>query len=352
MKTAVVLMNLGGPDGLQAVRPFLFNLFNDPAIIDLPQPFRWCLARIISGRRAPIAREIYEILGGSSPLLANTRQQADALESILDDEETSSRFKVFITMRYWHPFSNETAAAVKAWGAEQVFLLPLYPQFSTTTSGSSIKDWYRAAGACGLKVPTTAMCCYPAQPGFVDAVAGALGQVLDNLAQETLPRVLFSAHGLPKKIVDNGDPYQWQVERSVDAVVASLARADLDWGLCYQSRVGRLEWIGPATEDEIMKAAGAARTIVVVPIAFVSEHSETLVELDVEYRDLAMENGAAAYHRVPTVADDGGFIAGLATLVRKALAYPQALCCGEGERICPASLNRCPLADRSPEEAR
>jgi ferrochelatase len=162
---------------------------------------------------------------------------------------------------------------------------------------------------------------------------------------------LFSAHGLPKKIVDKGDPYQWQVERSVDAVVASLARADLDWGLCYQSRVGPLEWIGPATEDEIVEAAGAARTIVVVPIAFVSEHSETLVELDVEYRDLAMENGAAGYHRVPTVADDRGFIAGLAKLVRDALAQPRAIGCGEGRRICPTTLRRCPLADRSLGEA-
>jgi ferrochelatase len=351
MKTAVVLMNLGGPDGLRAVRPFLFNLFNDPAIIDLPQPFRWCLARLISRRRAPIAREIYQVLGGSSPLLANTQRQADALQSILNDAETSARFKVFIAMRYWHPFSDETATAVEAWGAERVVLLPLYPQFSTTTSGSSIKDWYRAAGACGLKVRTTAMCCYPAQPGFVDAVAGALGQVLDELPREASPRVLFSAHGLPKKIVDKGDPYQWQVERSVDAVVASLARADLDWGLCYQSRVGPLEWIGPATEDEIVEAAGAARTIVVVPIAFVSEHSETLVELDVEYRDLAMENGAAGYHRVPTVADDRGFIAGLAKLVRDALAQPRAIGCGEGRRICPTTLRRCPLADRSLGEA-
>ncbi len=345
MRTAVVLMNLGGPDGQEAVQPFLFNLFSDPAIIGAPQPIRWCLAKLISTRRAPVAREIYELLGGRSPILPNTERQADALQAALADDNGDANFKVFISMRYWHPFADETAQAVKAWAAERVILLPLYPQYSTTTSGSSIGDWHRAAQACGLKAPTTAVCCYPTQDGFVKAASAALARVLDDLPDGASPRVLFSAHGLPKKIVEKGDPYQWQVEQSVAAVVADLGRDGLDWVTCYQSRVGPLEWIGPATEDEIANAATAGRTIVVVPIAFVSEHSETLVELDIEYEKLASEKGAAAYHRVATVNEDSNFIAGLKTLVRVAAAHecPEAkICRQDGKRLCPASFSRCP----------
>jgi ferrochelatase len=338
-------MNLGGPDGPESIRPFLFNLFNDPAIIGARQPVRWCLAQLISRRRAPVAREIYEVLGGGSPILANTQRQADALEAVLNREGGGGEFKVVIAMRYWHPFSDETAKTVKAWGAERVILLPLYPQFSTTTSESSIKDWHRAARACDLDAPTVAVCCYPAQAGFVAAVSGALARVLDDLPDGTSPRVLFSAHGLPKKIVDKGDPYQWQVEQSVAAVVSYLGRADLDWVTCYQSRVGPLEWIGPATEDEILRAAGEGRTIVVVPIAFVSEHSETLVELDVEYRELATGNGAASYHRVPTVGEDSAFIDGLAALVRTVQARSRAICREDDKRLCPTGLRRCPVLE-------
>lgn len=343
MKTAVVLMNLGGPDGPQAVQPFLFNLFNDPAIISAPQPIRWCLAKLISSRRAPVAREIYEILGGRSPILPNTERQADALQAALAGESGNTEFKIFISMRYWHPFSDETAQEVKIWGADRVVLLPLYPQFSATTSGSSVADWHRAAKACGLNAVTTPICCYPTHDGFVKAVSTALARVLDDLPDGASPRVLFSAHGLPKKIIAKGDPYQWQVEQSVAAVVADLGREDLDWVTCYQSRVGPLEWIGPATEDEIARAAAAGRTIVVVPIAFVSEHSETLVELDVEYRKLASEKGATAYHRVPTVNEDPSFIAGLAALVAKAYGSPKTVICRQdGKRLCPASFSRCP----------
>jgi len=173
-KTAVVLFNLGGPDRPGAVQPFLFNLFNDPAIIGAPGPLRWLLAQWISRRRAPLARKIYEEIGGASPLLANTEAQAKALEAALNAGAGDDRVRVFITMRYWHPMSGEVARAVEAYGPDQVVLLPLYPQFSTTTTGSSFTDWARAAAAAGLGAPTRSLCCYPTQTGFVTEVAGLL----------------------------------------------------------------------------------------------------------------------------------------------------------------------------------
>ena len=312
-KTAVVLFNLGGPDSLQAVQPFLFNLFNDPAIIRLPHPFRWLLAKLISSRRAPVACGIYEKMGGRSPILPQTEAQARALESALGGD-----FRVFIAMRYWHPFSEETARAVKDWGAERVVLLPLYPQFSTTTTASSFRDWRRAAQDVGLNVPTREIVQYETEPGFIAAQTALLRERLVEAESKGKVRLLFSAHGLPKKIVDAGDPYQKQVEASVAAVLAHLGRADLETQICYQSRVGPLEWIGPATDAEITRAALDRRVVVVVPIAFVSEHSETLVELDLEYAELAQHNGAAAYIRIPTVGVQPAFIAGLAALVRQA----------------------------------
>ncbi|MCH8001131.1 MAG: ferrochelatase [Proteobacteria bacterium] len=347
-RTAIVLFNLGGPDGPRAVRPFLFNLFNDPAIIGAPGPLRWLLAQGISRRRAPVTRRIYDELGGGSPLLANTEAQARALEAVLNAQTGGNaqtgdgEVKAFVAMRYWHPMSEETARAVKAYDPERVVLLPLYPQFSTTTTGSSIAAWAGAAARVGLEVPTRALCCYPTEPGFVAEVAGQLRSALAQAAGHGAPRVLFSAHGLPKKIVERGDPYQWQVERTVAAVVEALGQGDLDWRICYQSRVGPLEWIGPSTEAEIARAGRDGVALVVVPIAFVSEHSETLVELDIEYRRLAREAGVPVYIRAPTVGAGAAFIAGLADLVRQALADPRPLRSQAGGRLCPPSCSGCP----------
>ncbi len=348
VRTAIVLFNLGGPDGPRAVRPFLFNLFNDPAIIGAPGPLRWLLAQGISRRRAPGTRRIYDELGGGSPLLANTEVQARALETALNAQTEGNtqagdgEVKAFVAMRYWHPMSEETARAVKAYDPERVVLLPLYPQFSTTTTGSSIAAWAGAAARAGLEVPTRALCCYPTEPGFVAEVAGRLRSALAQAAGHGAPRVLFSAHGLPKKIVERGDPYQWQVERTVAAVVEALGQGDLDWRICYQSRVGPLEWIGPSTEAEIARAGRDGVALVVVPIAFVSEHSETLVELDIEYRRLAREAGVPVYVRAPTVGVGAAFIAGLADLVRQALADPRPLRSQAGGRLCPPSCSGCP----------
>ena len=344
-RVAVILFNLGGPDAPEAVRPFLFNLFNDPAIIRLPQPLRWLLARLISGRRAPIAREIYQHLGGRSPLLDLTRDQAAALVTALSTGDDEVR--AFIAMRYWHPMSDETAAAVAQFAPDEVVLLPLYPQFSTTTTGSSLDAWRRAAAHHGITVPSVAVGCYPTAQGMIAAQAAAIERVLTTLETDKPVRILFSAHGLPKKIVDAGDPYQWQIEQTTAAVIAALPGEDLDAVVCYQSKVGRLEWLAPSTDDEIRRAGQDGVALVVVPIAFVSEHSETLVELDIEYRHLAEACGVPRYERVPALGTDPGFIAVLAAMVTAARGG-QGVRCETGARLCPAKLTECACEGDAP----
>ncbi len=345
MSLAVVLFNLGGPDQASAVEPFLLNLFSDPAIIDLPGLLRRPLARLIAHRRAPVARAIYTKLGGGSPILENTRVQAQALEAQLEACGTAA--KVFVAMRYWHPFAAETARAVAALAPTRIVLLPLYPQYSTTTTASSLASWHDAASAAGLRCETHAVCCYPAERGFVLALAELIREKLDRWS-ERRPRLLFSAHGLPKKVIRRGDPYQWQAERTAAAVAAALAGAVEDWVVCYQSRVGPLEWIGPSTEEEIRRAGREHMPLMVVPIAFVSEHSETLVELDIEYRHVADAAGVPGYLRVPTVSAHRLFIEGLARLVEQALANPAPVQPDGGSRICPAEFGRCALSAPHP----
>lgn len=329
MKLAVVLFNLGGPDGLEAVEPFLRNLFQDPAILSLPAILRHPLARLIAGRRAPVAREIYARIGGRSPILEQTEAQARALEAALAMHET----RVFIAMRYWHPFTRETARQVAAWAPDHVVLLPLYPQFSTTTSQSSLRDWQQAAAATGLAVRATDVCCYPVLPGFIAAVAAAAKETLAKARQDVVYRWLFSAHGLPKRVIARGDPYQWQVEQTAAALVERMGISD--WTVCYQSRVGPLEWIGPATDAEIRRAGRDGKGVIVVPVAFVSEHSETLVELDMDYAALARSAGVPDYLRVPTVGVRQEFITGLRDLVLESLAG------GSRQRRCPVAFACC-----------
>ena len=347
-KLAIVLFNLGGPDRPEAVRPFLFNLFNDPSIMGVPNPLRWVLAQIISRRREKAAGPIYDLLGGGSPLLPNTEEQARALQDALED---LGNVKVFIAMRYWHPMAPETAAAVKQFGPDRIILLPLYPQWSTTTTASSARVWKQAATRVGLDQPTTLLCCYPTDRGFIGATAGLIRAALAEVTVQGKPRVLFSAHGLPKRVVQAGDPYQWQCERTAAAVVAELGVDDLDWVSCYQSRVGPLEWIGPSTDSEIRRAGKDGVPVVVVPLAFVSEHSETLVEIEIEYRHLADESGVPQFVRVPAVGVDPLFISGLAELVRRAVAAPGAVLSEAGGRLCPAAFRGCcqsqPVAERA-----
>lgn len=316
-RTVIVLFNLGGPDKPEAVEPFLRNLFSDPAIIRAPGPVRWLLARLISKRRAPVAREIYANLGGGSPILANTQAQATALAAALAD---LGELRVFIAMRYWHPRADTVAREVAAWKPSRVLLLPLYPQFSTTTTQSSFDEWRRAAAAAGLAAPTVSVRSYAEEPGFIEALAGAIRPKLAEARAAGRPRLLLSAHGLPKKIVAAGDPYQREVEATAAALKRALAdEPGLDAVVCYQSRVGPLEWIGPSTQSEVERAGQDRVPVVMAPIAFVSEHSETLVELDIELKHVAAAAGVPLYLRAPTVDVSAAFIAGLARLARKAL---------------------------------
>jgi protoporphyrin/coproporphyrin ferrochelatase len=342
-RVAIVLFNLGGPDSPEAIRPFLRNLFLDPAILRVPFFVRPFLARIIARARVAPATANYALLGGKSPLLQLTQQQAAALEAALSEMEA----KCFIAMRYWHPFVLEAARAVKAWRPDAVVLLPLYPHFSTTTTGSSLVAWRQAAARIGLAVETTTVCCYPIDPAFTAATA-ALVKVEYDRARAALDlavplRVLFSAHGLPEVIIQNGDPYQWQVEQTVAAVVRSWDEA-VDYRICYQSRATPQKWIGPSTDGEVERAAKDQTAVLVVPIAFVSEHTETLVELDVEYRDLAAKLGVPGYFRVPAQNADSGFIASLAGIVRRALTFGPGLCSAADGRICDPRQRACPLS--------
>jgi len=350
MRTAVVLFNLGGPDSLEAVRPFLFNLFRDPAIIDVRTPMRQMIAALIAWRRAPVAQEIYRQIGGRSPILPQTRAQADALQKELAGDTDLGEVNVFIAMRYWHPFVEETVKQVRAFAPDRIVLLPLYPQYSMTTTGSSLASWRKAAGKASLgekSVPTSSVCCYPVLDGLIASQADMISAALDEAATKGPPRLLFSAHGLPKKIIEKGDPYQWQVEQCAAAIVKKLERPDLDWRVCYQSRVGPLEWIGPATEAEIEQAGADRKALVIAPIAFVSEHSETLVELDIEYRAVADAAGVSTYVRVPAPGIDEQFITGLAGLVRSAggRGKRSTTACGlDGMRCCPTDRSQCAMS--------
>ena len=286
MKIAIILFNLGGPDSLEAVQPFLRNLFGDPAILRVPGFIRAPLANFLARRRAPTARAIYDKIGGSSPILGQTEAQARALEEALGSEH---EWRGYVCMRYWHPMTEAVVRSVERFKPDRIVLLPLYPQYSTATTESSFKAWNDTAT---FKVPTKVVKDYPTEPGFIAASAALLKEGLEQVGNAP-HRVLFSAHGLPERVIKAGDP--------------------------YQSRVGPLKWIGPSTDAEIARAGADKVAVVLYPLSFVSEHSETLVELDIEYRHLAEKVGVPNYIRVPTVGTHPLFIAGLARLVRDAL---------------------------------
>ena len=250
MKKAIILFNLGGPDKLENVEPFLFNLFYDPAILNLPKFLRYPLAKLISKRRAPIAKKIYQELGGSSPILKLTNDQSNSLEKMLNHQDKKNQYKCFIVMRCWNPRASKVISDVIAYKPEEVILLPLYPQYSAATSGSSIKEWNDICKKNKYSVKTSTICCYPTEKLFIKSHVQEIKKIINNLDNYKL---VFSAHGLPEKNIKKGDPYQWQVEQSVNKIVESLNLSNLDWILSYQSRVGPLKWIGPSTEDIIIE---------------------------------------------------------------------------------------------------
>ena len=224
---------------------------------------------------------------------------------------------------------------------DKIILLPLYPQYSTTTTASSFTAWEKEAQTQGLAVPTARICCYPTQKHFISAHVKAIQKLFFETSTETMPRILFSAHGLPEKIIAQGDPYAWQVERTAEAVVSLLGLPGLDYVVCYQSRVGPLKWIGPFTESEIRRAGKEKKPLMIVPIAFVSEHSETLVELDIEYKKLAQDNGVPTYTRIPALGAQDAFIDALADLCNE-VAQTGKICAHNGARFCSPEFRQCP----------
>lgn len=313
-RIAIVLLNLGGPDSLAAVEGFLFNLFSDPDIFKLPlarvtqRPF----ARLIARRRAPEAAHGYAAIGGASPLLANTERQARALQAALPAE----RYKVFVCMRYWHPLTEEVVDTLKREGFSRVLLLPLYPQYSTTTTGSSFNEFARQCKRLQYAPAIRRIERWHDRPRFIHAIAAAIERARAEFSEPHDVTLLFSAHGLPQKIVDAGDPYEREIQATYRAVCERLGWPDAT--LCYQSRVGPLKWLTPYTEDTIrQKAAAGAKQILVYPIAFVSDHIETLFELGMTYAELARSLGVREYRVVPALNDDPALIDTLRELVEE-----------------------------------
>jgi len=339
MKKAVILFNLGGPDKLENVEPFLFNLFNDPAILNLPSLLRYPLAKLISNRRAPTAKKIYEELGGSSPILKLTEKQSSALEKKLNIDDQNNEYKCFVVMRCWHPRAEVVIKDVINYNPNEIILMPLYPQYSAATSGSSIKEWNDICTKNSFKVKTSTICCYPTDENFVKAHKEEILKKIKNLENFKL---IFSAHGLPEKNIKKGDPYQWQVEQSVNKIVESLNIKDLDWILSYQSRVGPLKWIGPSTEDIIVENSKLEKHIVLVPIAFVSEHSETLVELDIEYKELADKNGCKNYSRIKALGTNENYIKAMSNLIINKQDYNFKRDLFPPKIQCPSQFKKCP----------
>lgn len=343
-KTAIVFFNLGGPDSKESIRPFLFNFFTDPNIIRVPYPLRWMIAQLIAWRRSKKeAGDSYGELGDKSPLLANSLEQVLATEDALNASKTGV-YKSFICMRYWHPMADEVVRAVADWNPDKIVLLPLYPQYSTTTTRSSYQEWVRAAKATGLNIPTKLVCCYPEDNGFVRASGENIRAMYDKAALETglKPRILMSAHGLPQDIVKDGDPYEWQCRKSAEAMIAATGIENPDWVMCFQSRVGPKKWLEPSTEHELERAAKDGVPVVVLPHAFTQEHVETLVEIEIEYREVADHLGVPGFYRVPTVGTHPDFIRGLADMVLAADNNP-AVAPNVGARICPAGFRRCAM---------
>lgn len=332
-KLAVVLFNLGGPDSPKAIKPFLYNLFKDPAIIPYTKWIRFPLAWLISRSRAIKAEKIYQHLGGRSPILGNTQNQAIALEKMLSVHLPEYESKVVIGMRYWHPFIQEAQEITQKFNPDHIVLLPLYPQFSGTTTGSSFGEWQKKASNCELTIG-----CYFDHPDFINSYTCLILDFLNNYPDKKNLRLLFSAHGLPQRNIEQGDPYQWQVEQTVGNILKSLEAQlpqKIDYSICYQSKVGKLEWIGPSLDDEMIRASQDRTGVLVVPISFVSEHSETLVELDIDFAQKARELNLPSYNRIPTVSEHPIFIQGLTNLVKEALDSKKR------ESFCPNEFTKC-----------
>ena len=317
-RIGVVLFQLGGPDSLDAVEPFLRNLFNDPNIFDFPLAgvTRPLLARAAARFRAPKARRNYIEIGGKSPLGEHTARQASKLEKKLRE---SIDARVFVAMRYWKPSSADAVEAVRQAQCGRLVLLPLYPQYSAVTTGSSLREWQRCAAEAALDLPAVAVDSYFDAPLYVDSVVGRLRQTLARFPADSRPHLVFSAHGLPVRLIENGDPYRRQIEETVRLVVET-GGFGLPHTLCYQSKVGPERWLQPALLPTLESLGrGGEQAALVIPIAFVSDHIETLSEIDIEARRAARSWGIRHFETMAGLNDSPGFIAALADRALRAL---------------------------------
>jgi protoporphyrin/coproporphyrin ferrochelatase len=330
-KIGVVLLQLGGPDSLAAVEPFLYNLFSDPDIIDFPgaRLARPVLARLMAASRAKKVQHGYAELGGKSPLVEWTLRQGRALEAALRhslDPGTDAR--VVVAMRYWHPLTEEAMAELVKADVAELVLLPLYPQYSKTTTGSSVNEWRRLLPSSPLAaLPSTLIDAYYEHPPYIEALVGLVNLTLARFPGPgtTYPRdvhLVFSAHGVPTAVIDSGDPYQKQVE-TTSRLVLERGRWDLPYTVCYQSRVGSGRWLQPSIHELIPQlGAAGTRNVLVIPISFVSDHIETLHEIDREVRKEAEQAGIQKFEMMPGLNDSAPFIRSLAELVLAAIAAP------------------------------
>lgn len=309
MKTAIVLLNLGGPDSLEAIEPFLYNLFSDKDIFKLPFGQK-LFAKIISNRRAPKVKHQYELIGGSSPINEYTEIQRSMLEEVL--RQTNSDIDVLVGMRYWKPLIKDVAASIKN-KYDKVILLPLYPHYSITTTGSSFNEWDRNYNGNNV----TYIKEYYDNPLYIKSLNERIDETIQRFPIEVQDKIviLFSAHGTPVSLVKNGDPYSKQIKVTVDEVMKARNNSHKHF-LCYQSKVGPVKWLEPSTDQMIIERAEANdKNLLVVPISFVSDHVETLFELDIEYREVADKSGIENFIVMKGLNDSPTFVEGLKNLV-------------------------------------
>lgn len=328
-KIGVVLFQLGGPDSLEAVEPFLYNLFVDPDIIDFPlaRLARKPLARRIARSRAQKVQKLYAAIGGKSPIVEWTRRQSRALEEAL---RKSIDARVVVAMRYWHPLTDDALRELAQEKNEdknedvwsELILLPLYPQYSKTTTGSSFNEWGRQFAASAIRnVPVRRIQDFHRDPGYIDAVVEKINSSLEKFAGSSAPpdglHLVFSAHGLPISVIKAGDPYQEQVEATV-RLLLERGRWPFPHTICYQSRVGAGRWLGPTLHAVIAQlGAQGVQNALVVPVSFVSDHIETLHEIDIEAREEALQAGFRQFEMMPGLNDSPKFIQAMADLVLK-----------------------------------
>lgn len=318
-KINIILFNLGGPSDLKSVKSFLFNLFNDPLIIRVPKLLRLFLAWLISTLRTKKAQHIYSLMNGKSPILENTQKQAVALKQTLKNKGLLN-VDIHIVMRYTQPRAKDIVQKIDWNPGQETILVPLYPQYSTTTTLSSLQEFIALMKKKHPLFSYSKIGCFPVLPGLIKYFVNEISHVIKQHNLEN-PHILFSAHGLPLDVVEDGDPYQHHVQQTIKAIShqLDLIHPSLTHHECYQSKVGPKKWLTPSTEHLIQELSKQDENIIVVPIAFVSEHSETLVELDIEYKQIATDFGAKSYHRISTPSSNPEFIESLSQLVLSTL---------------------------------